>query len=72
LARIGEARALYVSTQRPDGTLGTGIPIGQVRVGDAIYIRSAHGPESGWFRQARRTGFGGITSGGVEKDVTFE
>src|SRR4051812_6151672 len=72
LTSIGGARELYVSTQRPDGTLRTGIPIWQVRVGDAIYVRSAHGPQNSWFRRAKGTGAGRISSGGIEKDVTFE
>lgn len=43
LARIGGAFELYVLTRSLDGALRTGIPIWQVRVGDAIYIKSAHG-----------------------------
>lgn len=69
---VGAATELYVSTRRADGTLRACIPIWHVRVGDAIYIRSAHGPENAWFRRALRTGLGRIRSGGVEKDVTFE
>lgn len=42
-----------------------------MRVGDAIYIRSANGPRNGWFRRAVRSGLGHIESGGVEKDVVF-
>lgn len=72
LTGIGGASELYVLTRRLDGTLRTGIPIWQVRVGDAIYIRSAHGPENSWFRRGVRTGLGHISSGGVEKDVSFE
>lgn len=72
LTRIGDAYGLHVSTQRPDGTMRTAIPIWQVRVGDAVYIRSAQGPENRWFRRAVRAGRGRINSGGVEKDVTFE
>jgi hypothetical protein len=72
LDRIGKAGELTVATRRPDGTLRAGIPIWQVRVGDAVYIRSAHGPGNGWFRRALATGLGRISAGGVEKDVTFE
>lgn len=72
LTRIDAARELEVSTQREDGTLRKGIPIWQVRVGDAIFIRSARGPHNGWFRRAQRTGLGQVSSGGVKKDVTFE
>ncbi|WP_418606369.1 DUF2255 family protein [Georgenia sp. SUBG003] len=45
--------------------------IWHVRSGDAVYIRSAHGPDNGWFRRAMAAGTG-IRSGGVERDVTFE
>jgi hypothetical protein len=72
LSRIGGASELYVSTRRRDGSLRPGIPIWQVRLGDAIYIRSAHGPENPWFRRALTSGRGHIRSGGVDKDVTFE
>lgn len=72
LTRIGEARELYVATQREDGSLRNAIPIWQVRMGENIYIRSAHGPDNGWFRRALQGGLGRISSGGVEKDVTFE
>lgn len=72
LSRIGAAYELYVSTRRRDGSLRPGIPIWQVRVGDAIYIRSAHGPQNGWFRRALATSEGQVRSGGVERDVTFE
>ena len=72
LTRIGEARELYISTRRTDGSLRAAIPIWQVRVDEEIYIRSARGPENGWFRRAVESGLGRISSGGVEKDVTFE
>lgn len=72
LSRVGEARELHVATQRPDGTMRNPIPIWHVRVSDAIYVRSAHGPDNGWFRHAQHTGTGRIQSGGVERDVAFE
>lgn len=72
LRRIGAATELRVSSQRPDGTLRPATTIWHTTLGDALYIRSAHGPENGWFRRARQAGAGRISSGGVEKDVTFE
>ncbi|MFC9839599.1 DUF2255 family protein [Rhodococcus sp. NPDC127530] len=72
LRRIGDARELYVETRRSDGTLRNPIQIWHVRVDDEIYIRSAHGPENGWFRHAKRAGAGRIQSGGVQRDVAFE
>jgi hypothetical protein len=72
LRRIGEAAQLRIASARPDGTLRPDVTIWHVRVGDAIYIRSAHGPSNGWFRRARSAGSGRITAGGVQRDVTFE
>ncbi|CAN5449965.1 hypothetical protein BH10ACT9_BH10ACT9_38080 [soil metagenome] len=48
------------------------IPIWHAHVGDAIYIRSAHGPDNGWFLRAKSLGKGRIRAGGVERDVAFE
>ena len=42
-----------------------------VRVGDDLYVRSAHGPDNGWYRRAIASGTGRIRAGGVERDVTF-
>ncbi|WP_291049750.1 DUF2255 family protein [Herbiconiux sp.] len=72
LHRIGAATELRVTSQRPDGTLRPYATIWHSPLGDALYIRSAHGPDNGWFRRALASGTGRITAGGVEKDVTFE
>ncbi|KJL43682.1 DUF2255 family protein [Microbacterium trichothecenolyticum] len=72
LRRIGAATELRISSRRPDGTLRPAVTIWHAAVGDALYIRSAHGPENGWFRRALRSGTGRVTAGGVSKDVTFE
>ncbi|WP_043497290.1 DUF2255 family protein [Georgenia sp. SUBG003] len=72
LERVGDARELQVASRRPDGTLRRYVTIWHVRSGDAVYIRSAHGPDNGWFRRAMAAGTGRIRSGGVERDVTFE
>ncbi|MFF2486331.1 DUF2255 family protein [Microbacterium sp. NPDC058062] len=72
LRRIGAATELRISSRRPDGTLRPAVTIWHAAVGDALYIRSAHGPENGWFRRAVRSGIGRVAAGGVSKDVTFE
>lgn len=72
LRRVGEATELRISSRRPDGSLTNPIPIWHAALGDALYIRSARGPENGWFRRAKRAGAGRISAGGVEKDVAFE
>jgi len=42
-----------------------------VRTGDELYVRSAYGPDAGWYRHAMAGGAGRIRAGGVEHDVTF-
>jgi hypothetical protein len=72
LDRVGSADELQVSSQRDDGSLRPFVTIWVVRVGDELYVRSAYGPENGWFRRALASGRGRVRAGGVEKDVTFE
>ncbi|THG31689.1 DUF2255 family protein [Naasia lichenicola] len=72
LRRIDGASELKIASQRDDGTMRAYIPIWHTALGDSLYVRSAHGPENGWFRRARRSGLGRISAGGVERDVTFE
>ena len=42
------------------------------RVGDGLYVRSAYGPESTWYRRALHHGRGRIRAAGVERDVVLE
>ena len=72
LRRVGDAGELRVASRRADGTLRPTVTIWHARVADAIYVRSAHGPDNGWFRRAKSAGAGRISAGGVERDVTFE
>lgn len=72
LHRINAATELQVTSERPDGSLRPYTTIWHSALGDALYIRSARGPQNGWFRRAVRSGKGRISAGGVEKDVTFE
>lgn len=72
LARIGAADELQISSRRRDGSLRRFVTIWAVRHGDDIYVRSAYGPENGWFVRALASGEGRIRAGGVERDVTFE
>ncbi|OLT52271.1 DUF2255 family protein [Cellulosimicrobium sp. CUA-896] len=72
LDRVGRAEELQVSSVRTDGSLRPYVTIWVVRVGDDVYVRSAYGPENGWFRRALSSGRGRVRAGGVEKDVTFE
>jgi len=71
LRRIGESTELELASRRPDGALRPYVTMWVVRAGDALYVRSAYGPENPWFRWAKTSGFGRIRTGGIEADVTF-
>jgi hypothetical protein len=71
LGRVGSSEELDLATRRADGTLSGFVTMWVVRVGDDLYVRSAHGPDNPWYRRARSTGAGTIRAGGVERDVAF-
>jgi hypothetical protein len=72
LEHIAAADELRISSRRRDGSLRKFIRIWVVRYGDGIYVRSAFGPENGWFVRALASGEGRIRVAGLERDVTFE
>ena len=72
LARIGRANEIQVTSRRPDGSLRPFVTIWVVGLGDDLYVRSAYGPDNGWFRRAKASSLGRIRVGGVERDVAFE
>ncbi len=71
LRTIGDVEELKIASNRPDGTLRPYVTIWVVRSGDDLYVRSAYGPQNGWFRRAQASGTGRIRAGGVERDVAF-
>jgi hypothetical protein len=71
LTKIGNAEELDISSIRSKGKLSTPVTIWVVRVADDIYVRSVNGRDGLWFRGTQVTHNGHISSGGVEKDVTF-
>ncbi|MDH6286393.1 DUF2255 family protein [Rhodococcus opacus] len=71
LDTIGHTEELHISSYRRDGSLRHWIPIWVVRVADDLYVRSAFGPDGGWYRNAMRDNTARIRSGGVETDVTL-
>ncbi|WP_127792250.1 DUF2255 family protein [Agromyces sp. LHK192] len=71
LVALGDADEVHVASRRRDGDLSKHITIWGVRVGDHFYVRSAYGPDNGWFRRALAAGRGGIRGGGSDVDVTF-
>jgi hypothetical protein len=72
LDRIGRADELRITSRRPDGSLRPYVTIWVVRVDDKLYVRSAYGPQNGWFRRAKASGDGRIRADSVERDVAFE
>jgi hypothetical protein len=72
LAKVEAADELDIAARRPDGTLRKPVTIWVVRVGDELYVRSAYGPDSAWYRAAKAATDGRVRAGGVEKDVAFE
>lgn len=72
LTGIGDADELHIAARRRDGTLRTPRTIWVVRVGDGLYVRSAHGTKAAWWRGTKATHEGWIKAGGIEKNVSFE
>jgi hypothetical protein len=72
LAGLDAHDEIGVASTRTDGSLRPFVTVWFVRVGDDLYVRSAHGPENGWFRRALASGEGRVRGGGVERDVVFE
>jgi hypothetical protein len=56
---------------RADGRLSTYTTMWVVRVADVLYVRSAYGAGSAWYRRARTHREGRIRAGGVERDAAF-
>ncbi|WP_401000456.1 DUF2255 family protein [Agromyces sp. GXQ0307] len=71
LDRVGDADQLEIASVRDDGSLRPFTTVWVVRIGDELFVRSAYGPENGWYRRAKATGVGRIKSGGVIRDVAF-
>lgn len=69
---VSAARELHVATYRPDGSTRKAIPIWVVTVDDAIYVRSAFGPNAGWYRNAIADNRLHIEVGDVSIDVSPE
>jgi hypothetical protein len=72
LRRIGRSTEVQVASRRPDGSLRPYVTIWGVRSGSDFYIRSAYGPQNGWFRRAVGAGDGRVRADGIERDVSFE
>ena len=71
LSRIGTAEELQIASLRRDGALRKPVTIWVVRVGEDLYVRSAYGHTSAWFRGTRVRHEGRIRAGGIDKEVAF-
>lgn len=71
LAAMEREDELEIASRRRGGSLRPFVTIWFVRHGDDLYVRSAYGPDNGWFRRAMASGQGRIRVGGVERDVEF-
>ncbi len=58
LDRIGRAEEIGLASRRADGSLRRFVTIWVARLGDEIYVRSAYGPDNGWFRTGAGRGRG--------------
>ena len=71
LDRFGAAEEIEIAPVGGDGALRKAVTIWIVRLGDNLYVRSAYGRGSAWFRAAQTHHEGQISSRGIEKEVTF-
>ena len=71
LDRIGPADEIQVASRRADGSMTQFITIWAARLDDDLYVRSAYGPDNGWYRRAKTSGAGRIRAAGVERDVDY-
>ena len=72
LTTIQREDEVELASRGPDGTPTGGVTIWIVRVGDEVFVRSAHGAGNRWFASALAAGAGHITIGSVSRDVVFE
>jgi hypothetical protein len=72
LAILATGDELQLASHRPDGTLRPFVRIWFVEVDGSLYVRSAYGPENGWYRRAKASGTGAIKVRGWQRLVAFE
>jgi hypothetical protein len=65
LESIGAAEETGLASRRPDGGLRPYVTMWVVRAGEGLYVRSAYGPHSPWYRRALASGAGRIRVGGT-------
>jgi hypothetical protein len=71
LEKFANCTEIEVASFRPDSSLRPSVTIWAVRVDDALYVRSAYGPDNPWYRHAVASGSGRIRTGTLQLDVKF-
>jgi hypothetical protein len=71
LVAIGTAVEIDIAPIGPDGIAARPTTIWVVEVDGHLYVRSYHGPDGAWYRQARGSHRGRITAGATTYEVTF-
>lgn len=71
LEKIAAAEELELASSTRGGRSGKPVTIWVVRCGDDLYVRSAYGRSSSWFRRTRERHEGRIRAGGVSRNVRF-
>ena len=64
LVAFGGPTEIDITSLRPDGTARRFVTIWIARLGDELYVRSAYGPQNGWFLRANASGLGRIRAAG--------
>ncbi|HEY2552647.1 MAG TPA: DUF2255 family protein [Streptosporangiaceae bacterium] len=70
LSTVGGTDELALQSRRDDGSLRDPVTIWVVRHGDDLYVRPVRG-RAGWFAGTQSRHEGHISSGGVDRDVSF-
>jgi hypothetical protein len=71
LERITAAEEIGLTSRRRDGSLRPYVTMWVVRAGGDLYVRSAYGPDTSWYRRATASAAGRIRADGIERDVSF-
>ena len=71
LDRFGAAEEIELEPVGSYDALRKAVTIWIVRLGDDLYVRSAYGRASAWFRALQRNHQGRISCKVINKDVTF-
>ena len=71
LDRFGAAEEVELAPVGSDGASRKAVTIWIVRLGDDLYVRSAYGRGSAWFRAVQTQHQGRISCKVIEKEVTF-